>query len=168
MNISKYFWDLNKKALKETGRVLKDPNHPKFLVRMVTFLSRCQQPKEFFSLISKKDFVKIWPKVKSYWVKIARESDFRDWWQTIYEQLLEEYTLKQKTAEGMPSHLFLKVGKMISKARLDKGLSQTELAFRVSMNQPDISKIEEGKKNITLETLARLCKVLEIKGIDLQ
>jgi DNA-binding Xre family transcriptional regulator len=35
------------------------------------------------------------------------------------------------------------------------------------MKQPDISTIEKGGKNITLETLSRLCKVLEIKKIDI-
>jgi len=168
MKISKYFWDLNKQALKETERILKNPAHPKFPGRLVTFLSRCQKPKELFSLISKKEFIEIWPKVKSYWIKIARESDFRDWWQTIYEQILEEYSLMQKIAEGKPSRLFLKLGKIIAKARLDMGLSQAELAFKVGMKQPDISKIEEGKKNITLGTLTRLCKVLGVKRVDLE
>jgi DNA-binding Xre family transcriptional regulator len=168
MRISKYFWDLNEQALKETERILNNPAHPKFPGRLVTFLSRCQQPGELFSLISKKEFIEVWPQVKAYWMKIARESDFRDWWQTVYEQILEEYTSKQKNAAGRPSRLFLKVGKTIARARLDKKLSQRELAFRVGMKQPDISKIEEGKKNITLETLIRLCKVLEIRKVDLE
>lgn len=34
------------------------------------------------------------------------------------------------------------------------------------MKHPDISKIEEGKKNITLETFACLCKALAIEKID--
>jgi transcriptional regulator with XRE-family HTH domain len=74
----------------------------------------------------------------------------------------------QKIAEGKPSRLFLKLGKIIAKARLDMGLSQAELAFKVGMKQPDISKIEEGKKNITLGTLTRLCKVLGVKRVDLE
>lgn len=167
MIISKYFWDLNEKALKETEKILKDPLHPKFPIQMVIFLSRCQQPKELFSLISRKEFIEIWPKIRSHWIKIARESDFRDWWQTIYEQLLERYEVKLKKPKGKSSALFLKIGKIIREARIQKGLSQNELAFRVRMRQPDISKIEEGKKNITLETLFCLCKALEIKKLEL-
>lgn len=167
MKVSKYFWDLNERALKETENILRSPKHPKFIVRMVTFLSRCDQPKELFSLISKKEFIENWPRIRSYWLKFARQSDFRDWWETIYEQLLQEYRLKEKKPKGRSSALFLKIGRLIRNARVQKELSQNELAFRIGMKQPDISMIEEGKKNITLQTLARLCKVLEIKRIDL-
>ena len=167
VNISKYFWSLNKKALKETEKILKDFQHPKFAARMVTFLSRCDQPKELFSLISKEEFIKVWPKIKSYWLKIASTSDFRAWWETIHEQLLEEYRNKQKRPKGKSFALFLKIGKLIREARIEKGLSQRELAFKTGMKQPDISMIEKGKKNITMETLTCLCKILEIKKLEL-
>jgi DNA-binding Xre family transcriptional regulator len=168
MKVSKYFWDLNEKALRETKRILKNPDHPKFAIRMVTLLSRCDQPKELFSLISKKLFMEKWPKIRSYWVKITKESDFRDWWQTIYEQILDGFGRKSKKPKGKPSTLFLRVGKLIKEARVKNGLSQKELAVRTEMKQPDISKIEEGKKNITLTTLARIYTILDIKKIDLQ
>lgn len=167
MNISKYFWELNEKSLNETKKILKNPQHSKFVARMVTFLSRCDQPKELFALISKKEFIETWPRIKSYWVRMARESDFRDWWETIYEQLLQEYGFKQKKPKGKSSDLFQKIGGIIKEARIRKGLSQNELALTTGMRQPDISMIEEGKKNITLETLIRLCKTLDIKRIDL-
>jgi len=35
------------------------------------------------------------------------------------------------------------------------------------MKQPDISRAEEGKKNVTLYTLVRLCQILEIKTIEI-
>lgn len=165
MNISKYFWELNKQALEETEQILENPQHPKFASRLVNLLSRCDQPKELFSLISKKEFIGVWPRVRSYWLKIEPRSDFRSWWETIYEQLLQEYKLKQKKPKGDSLALFSKIGRMIREARVENGLSQKELALRVGINQPDISMIEKGKKNITLQTLARLCKVLEIKKI---
>ena len=167
MKVSKYFWDLNEKALRETKRILKNPDHPKFAVRMVTLLSRCDQPKELFSLISKKVFMEKWPKIRSYWVKVTKESDFRDWWETIYEQILEESGGKSKKPKGKPSTLFIKIGRLIRDVRIRKGLSQKELAIKAGMRQPDISKIEEGKKNITTTTLARLCNILDIKKIEL-
>jgi len=165
--ISKYFWSLNKQALKETEEILKNPNHPKFASRLVTLLSRCDQPKDLFSLVSKKEFIEVWPRVRTYWLRIEPKSDFRAWWETIYEQLLQEYKLKQKKRKGGSPALFLRIGRMVRKARVEKGLSQNELAFRIGMKQPDISMIEKGRKNITLETLARLCKILEIKKIDI-
>ena len=63
---------------------------------------------------------------------------------------------------------FQKIGKTVRSARLERGLSQSELALRVGMKQPDISRIEEGRKNITLSTLSRLCKELDIKKLDLE
>ena len=167
VNISKYFWGLNEKALRETEVILKNPRHPKFTVRLVAFLSRCDNPKELFSLISKEDFIEVWPKVRTYWLKITPRSDFRAWWETIYEQLLQEYSYKQKRVKGKPSVLFVKIGKMIREARLQKGYSQNELAFKIGMKQPDISMIEKGKKNITLETFACLFKALGIKRLEI-
>lgn len=168
MDVSKYFWDLNEDALRETRHILKHPGHPKFVMRIVRVLSRCQNPKEIFSLIPKEEFVKAWPRIRWYWKKIARESDFRSWWETIYEGLLKEYAHKEKKPQGGAPILFLKIGRIIRETRAQKGLSQKELAVKTGIKQPDISKIEEGKKNITLATLSCLCKALEIKEIKLQ
>ena len=167
LDVSKYFWDLNKEALEGTKKILMNIYHPKFVIRLVNLLSRCDKPKELFSLVSKKDFLEIWPKVRSYWVKIERNSDFRDWWQTIYEGILSEHQAKTKSPAGKSSASFVAIGKIIREARVNRNLSQHDLASRTRMKQPDISKIEEGKKNITLQTLLRLCKILEIKKIEI-
>ena len=167
MIIAKYFWDLKEQALEEAGRILKNPKHPKFSQRMVTFLSRCDKPKELFSVIPKKKFVEVWPQVRTYWVKRIRHSDFRDWWETIYEQVLQQEQQKQKKPKGETAVFFHKFGRVIKEARIGKGLSQKQVALAVRMKQPDISGIEEGKKNITLFTMIRLCKILAIKKIDI-
>jgi len=168
MKIAKYYWDLNEKALRETGNIFKHPAHPKFRARLVTFLSRCDRPKELFSLITREDFINVWPEARAYWLKISRDSTFRDWWETIYEQIVREQKAKNISPKGTPALAYLKIGKTIKETRIEKGLSQNELALRVGMKQPDISRIEEGRKNITIETLSRLCKVLEIKRIELK
>jgi DNA-binding Xre family transcriptional regulator len=167
MSIDKYFWDLKEEALKETKRILKDPSNPRFTERAVTLLSRCDKPAKLFSVIPRKEFVEVWPKIRRYWLKHIRRSDFRDWWETIYEQLLETDQQRQKKATGGTSVAFRSIGTEIRSARIQKGLSQKQLALRTGMKQPDISKIEEGKKNITLYTLTRLCKVLGIEKIDI-
>ena len=100
--------------------------------------------------------------------KTQPESDFRDWWETVYEQLVEKIKTGIRTAKGRPSVLFSRVGRIIMRARIENGLSQKDLAFKAGMNQSDISRIEEGKQNVTLETLASLCKVLNIKSIKLE
>lgn len=167
MSIEKYFWGLNEKALKETKEILTDPLHPRFPERAVTLLSRCDKPKEVFSLIPKQQFVEIWPKIRTYWIKHMRRSVFRDWWETIYEQISESAREKQTKTIGRTSSTFRAVGIEIREARIRKGLSQKQLALQIGMKQPDISRIEEGKKNITLFTLTRLCKVLGIEKINM-
>lgn len=167
MNISKYFWGLNKKSLNQVKIIIKNPKHPNFIPRIVTLLSRCDQPKELFSIIPKIDFIEAWPKIKMHWLKLERESEFRDWWQTIYEGLLRKYKSKESVPKGWPARLFLNIGKILREARIQKGLSQKELSLIIGIEQSDISKIEKGKKNITLGTLSRLCKALGIKKIDM-
>jgi DNA-binding Xre family transcriptional regulator len=168
MNIEKYFWDLKEKALKETKGILKDPGHPRFNERVVTLLSRCDKPEELFSIIPRRKFVEIWPGIRTYWIKRIRRSDFRDWWETIYEQILEKYQHRPGKTKGGTPVAFRTIGMEVRDARIRKGLSQKQLALRIGMKQPDISRIEEGKKNITLFTLTRLCKVLGIEKIDIR
>lgn len=167
-SVFKYFWGLNEKALKETGAILCDPSHPQFRQRMMTLLSRCDNPKELFSIIAAEDFIRIWPVVRAYWVKSDRESEFRDWWQTIYEQLLQKVGVKVRQPNSPSYVMFSKIGKMIKDSRIQKGLSQKELAVIAGMKQPDISRIEEGAKNVTIKTMFFLCKVLDIKTIHLE
>ncbi|OIO36220.1 MAG: hypothetical protein AUJ74_03115 [Candidatus Omnitrophica bacterium CG1_02_44_16] len=166
--VFKYFWGLNDKALKETKSILCDSSLPQFKQRMITLLSRCDKPKELFSIITEKAFINIWPEVRVYWAKMDKESEFRDWWQTIYEQLLQKAGVKTRQPGNFSSAMFPKIGKMIKDSRIRKGLSQKGLAAIAGMKQPDISRIEEGSKNVTLKTLFFLCSVLDIKTIDLR
>jgi DNA-binding XRE family transcriptional regulator len=163
MNTAKYFWDLNKAALRDTLSALKDPAHSRFPERMVTLLSRCDKPKELFSLLPRQRFVENWPRIRFAWLKRARQSVHRDWWETIYEQMMET---PGKRLHGRPSELFRHVGKAMKERRTELGLSQKQVATQTRISQPIISQIEDGKKNITLLTLLRLCRALQIKSLD--
>lgn len=165
MIISKYFWDISENALKETVKALKDPKHRQFPVKMVIFLSRCDKPKELFSLITKDAFIDAWPRIRAEWIKRTRQSNFRDWWETIYEQLAEWHGRARKEPTSATPVFFRKFGALIKEARIKKGLSQKQLAHRIGMKQPDVSRIEEGRKNVTLYTVMRFCNILGIKKI---
>lgn len=167
MTISKYFWDLDEQALKKTEKILRNTGHRDFPRRMVSFLSRCDNPGELFSIIPRAEFVEAWPRLRAHWAKRARKSDSRDWWETVYEQILEQDMLKQKKPKGAPPEFSRKFGGMVREARIGKGLSQKQTALAIGMKQPDISRIEEGGKNITMFTMVRLCRFLGIKKIDL-
>ena len=166
MNIKKYFWDLKPEALNETMEIIKNPWHPKFPERMVRLLSRCDKPKEIFSMIDKNEFIKFWPRIRQYWAKTNQSPDFRAWWETIYENLLKKRTVR-KAPTGERLEEIRRVGQIIKEARESKGWSQRELGQRVHMRQPDISAIEKGKQNLTLETLVRIGRVLNIDEITI-
>jgi ribosome-binding protein aMBF1 (putative translation factor) len=166
VDIKKYFWQLKPSAIKETEKILKNPSHPRFVEKMYTLLTRCDKPKEVFSLISKEQFIKSWPKVRRYWMKKRQAEDFRYWWEAIYENLIKKKG-KKIQREGSSS-IFKRIGEIIREKRIGKNYSQKDLAIKVGLRQPDISKIEKGKVNITLETLIRLCRVLDIKNIPLK
>lgn len=53
-------------------------------------------------------------------------------------------------------------GKNLQKIRLSKDLSLLDLSYNCSLDDSNISKIEQGKKNITLATIVELAKGLEI------
>lgn len=163
-NIRKYFWGLKEEAVKKIEKILKNPKHPDFVEKIYVVLSRCDKPKEVFSFIRKEEFVTNWPKIRRYWLKRKQAEDFRYWWESVYENLLKEEGAK--TYRDVPSSIFKKIGEVIKEKRLGRGYSQKDLAIKVGLKQPDISKIEKGKANITLETLLRLCRVLDIKSIS--
>lgn len=56
-------------------------------------------------------------------------------------------------------------GNLIKQARLDRGLSQRELARRAATSQATISAYEKGDKSPSLDTLARIVRAA---GLDLR
>ena len=162
---TKYFWGFNNQALLEASTALKDINHPRFAYYAVILFSRCDEPKEAFRFISKDYFISGWPKIKSYWRRLKENSEFRDWWQAIYESMLEEKNGKPGARKEESSSFFKAIGTKIRENRLKLNMSQKELARSSGIRQPDISKIEEGKKNITMETLIKICKIIGLKEI---
>lgn len=49
-----------------------------------------------------------------------------------------------------------KIAKHIKNLREYRGLSQKELADKVGLFQPDISEIEKGERNISINTLVKI------------
>lgn len=58
--------------------------------------------------------------------------------------------------------LLEKFGKKIRITRENKNLSQEDLAFKSGLSVYYISRIERGKANVSLETIAKLQKALGI------
>jgi predicted transcriptional regulator len=49
----------------------------------------------------------------------------------------------------------------LKEMRLRMGMSQTELATRISTSQPRIARLEAGKENPSLETAKKLANALD-------
>lgn len=54
------------------------------------------------------------------------------------------------------------VGERIKKIRLEKGMTQQDLAKRTGINDANIRKYEGGRQNPKLETLERIAAALEV------
>ena len=75
--------------------------------------------------------------------------------ETIYED--GETVCEEKPAA------FVMVGEAVAAARAKKGLSQKELSDLTGIDQSDLSKIERGIANPSVNTLNRIAKALDAK-----
>jgi len=58
------------------------------------------------------------------------------------------------------------LGNRIRELRMGKGMTQQELAEKSELSLPFINMIENNKRNVSLETLVKLLKVLEMSLSD--
>lgn len=63
--------------------------------------------------------------------------------------------------------LLIKFGKEIKKARIDKDISQEALAEKAGMHVTFLSRIENGKANISLDSVLKLANALNIEVSEL-
>ena len=62
---------------------------------------------------------------------------------------------------------FEKIGRLISTSRLQRGMTQAELAKKLGTSQSAINRIEKGHQNISIELLSRISDVLDKQIISL-
>ncbi|MCC5629574.1 helix-turn-helix domain-containing protein [Nostoc sphaeroides] len=62
----------------------------------------------------------------------------------------------------MRAEILDKFGKQVRDARLQRGLSQEELAEKAELHRTYIGMIERGEKNITLINIGKIAKALAI------
>lgn len=61
----------------------------------------------------------------------------------------------------------IKLGLKVKELREEKGLSQTELAYKIGKDQPSINRLEKGKVNPSIIYLLEICEGLEMSIIEL-
>jgi transcriptional regulator with XRE-family HTH domain len=60
-----------------------------------------------------------------------------------------------------------KVGKRIREIRIEKNISQQDLASKCNFEKSNMSRLENGNANATLSTLEKVCNALETDYIEL-
>jgi transcriptional regulator with XRE-family HTH domain len=63
--------------------------------------------------------------------------------------------------------LQIKVGKRIQEIRIEKNISQQDLAAKCNFEKSNMSRLEAGRANATLSTLETVSKALEVDIIEL-
>lgn len=71
-----------------------------------------------------------------------------------------EYRAQQAERQG-----FREIAWLLIKYRMDRGLTQEQLAERVGTSNSQISRIESGRHRTNLDTLLRIAKALDLKVV---
>jgi transcriptional regulator with XRE-family HTH domain len=66
-----------------------------------------------------------------------------------------------------PERVTKDVGRRIAELRADLGFTQEQLAERLGMDTNNLQRIELGRQNLTIRTLARLATHLDVRVRDL-
>ena len=64
-------------------------------------------------------------------------------------------------------HILEKFGQKLQQVRKSKGVTQEELAVKVSMDRTYIGLIERGGRNPTVRTLYKIAKALKVNSSEL-
>jgi len=78
-----------------------------------------------------------------------------------------QYSKVYEKEEHSDKAYLVALGKKIKELRLQKKLSQTEIAYRCGFDKSNYNTIESGKRNVTVVSLLKITKALDIDLIDL-
>jgi DNA-binding XRE family transcriptional regulator len=154
-----WLWD-RKISLPMVKAVLKNPADPRFFSLAGLLLARKNNPREVLKgYLTPLIFLQNWQGIR----KAMRKDDWNnpriEYWQAIYEKLSDKYKKKgivilKKPAKVNPKNEFCKtVGNSLRQARIQKGLTQKELARKLKVSQQLVSRVESGRENLSLRTL---------------
>lgn len=163
-----WLWD-SRLSEEEVKKVLKDENNPRFNIYLRKLLSRASDPQMVFNLVERVLFCKRWPVVKKQMQKNKWLDSKVVFWQTIYQRVykrLKERGIKVRQHEDKEISLDReKVAEQIKDIRIKLGYSQKDLANKLGVVQQYISKIENGRENISIDSLKKIANVLGKKVI---
>lgn len=59
-----------------------------------------------------------------------------------------------------------KFGRVLKKLRMEKGISQEELALSIGLHRTYISQLERGLKSPSLRTMGKICAELDVTLVE--
>lgn len=159
-------WDV-RRSEEEIRKILKNPGHPGFLHYATLLLARNNVPKEVFGeYLSKKDFCVHWQNIKRRMRKDRWSQGRIQFWEEIYRHLKDDLKAKGvvlRRPSPLPvreDSLRVRIGKRIHEIRRSKKMTQDEVAHGAGLTQQFVSRIEQGRENVSLDTLERLQRFL--------
>jgi len=158
---TQWLWDRNMTA-DQAKVILKDENHPRFAEMAALLLSRTNAPAEVFGdYFGRETFVKNWSRIKRRMRRNAWNDQRIIFWQAVFEKLMADFKNKgisirrSKERQAVVS-ICGKIGKEIRATREKSGLTQSDLARKLGVAQQVVSRIEQGRDNISLLTLEKV------------
>jgi len=147
----------------EARKILKNVSHPKFDIYAEKLFSRVSDPKMVFSIVDKVTFCKKWPCIKKRMRKDRWLKERVVFWQTVYERIherLKERGIKiRKPQEVEIPPERMKLAHQIRNIRVKLGYTQEDIAKKLGVIQQYISKIENGRENVSVDSLKRIADV---------
>ncbi len=84
----------------------------------------------------------------------------------IKNKLLSDKKYREIYNEKSESELAIRVGAKIQELRIFKGVTQADLAVKMQTQQPNIARIEAGKKLPSLKTLHKIAVAMDTHVIE--
>ena len=161
---SNWLWD---RKISDAGarKIMKDTGSKEFVPLAALLLSRNNDPKDVFRhYLGPLVFCKQWAAIKRRMRKDKWSEPRIVFWQAVYENLSDKYHKKgiifREELPQAKEPLCYTTGKQISDIRREQGLSQKEMAKKIGISQQLISRVEKGRENVSVSTLANMARAL--------
>lgn len=164
-----WLWD-RKISLSKVKSIFKNESHPRFVEFAGLLLARKNIPKEIFKeYLSPLVFCRNWQRIKKRMRMDNWNNPRIEFWQAIYENLIKKYKKKNIIpkpikANAQPANeLSYEIAQKIINMRKQKGFTQGDLAKKSKVSQQMISRIENGRQNLSIATMKKIADSLGCK-----
>jgi len=153
----------------EAKQILRDSAHEKFFYYATLLLSRSNEPKQVWKLLSKDSFCRHWNQIKRQMRKDRWNDKRIMFWNQIYLFLVRDFRKKgivfsSKKEGGKVNPEQHRMGLEIVRLRKQQGMTQGDLAKKMGVTQQAISKIEKGTQSARFSTIAKIMKHLQVEA----